>query len=191
MLCSVYDKHNYILNFTQKLHLFSVVYFCMTIMMGRVREDILFREEHLGKPLILGLLDHARQFVQLKHQPNELVNQNGDTNEWIRRGSFLFFINTPFCQWIQPKSVKHIWCKQNNKHWVVPKLRIIVPKWDKRNNQRKLIIHFAKYWIRLTGLIILSPKIALAVQKRNQENHGQKERPEKLPEENELNCYFA
>ena len=31
-----------------------------------------------------------------------------------------------------------------NKHRVVPKLMITVPKWDKRNNQRKSISHFFK-----------------------------------------------
>ena len=46
MICSfyiyhVYDRHNYLLNFGQKLHLFSDIYFCMDIIMGMVREDIL------------------------------------------------------------------------------------------------------------------------------------------------------
>ena len=37
----VYDRCNYLLNFRQKLRLFSDIYFCMDIMMGMVREDIL------------------------------------------------------------------------------------------------------------------------------------------------------
>ena len=37
----VYDRHNYLLNFRQKLRLFSDIYYCMDIMMGMVREDIL------------------------------------------------------------------------------------------------------------------------------------------------------
>ena len=46
MMCSfhiyaVYDRHNYLLNFKQKLRLFSDIFFCMNIMMGMVREDIL------------------------------------------------------------------------------------------------------------------------------------------------------
>ena len=46
MVCSfysldVYDRHNKILNFTQKLHLFSDTYSCMDITMRMVREDIL------------------------------------------------------------------------------------------------------------------------------------------------------
>ena len=36
-----YDRHNYLLNFGQKLRLFSDIYFCMDIMTGMVREDIL------------------------------------------------------------------------------------------------------------------------------------------------------
>ena len=37
----VYDGPNYLLNFRQKLHLFLDIYFCMDIMMGIVRQDIL------------------------------------------------------------------------------------------------------------------------------------------------------
>ena len=37
----VYDRHNYLSNFTQKLRLFLDIYFCMDIMMGIVKEDIL------------------------------------------------------------------------------------------------------------------------------------------------------
>ena len=46
MMCSfyiydIYDRPNYLLNFRQKLRLFSDIYSCMDIMMGMVREDIL------------------------------------------------------------------------------------------------------------------------------------------------------
>ena len=46
MMCSfyvydVYDRHNYLLNFRQKLRLSSDIYYCVDIMMGMVREDIL------------------------------------------------------------------------------------------------------------------------------------------------------
>ena len=46
MVCSfyfydVYDRHNYLLNFGQKLRLSSDIYFCMDIMTGTVKEDIL------------------------------------------------------------------------------------------------------------------------------------------------------
>ena len=37
----VYDRHSYLLNFRQKLRLFSDIYFRMDIMMGMVREDFL------------------------------------------------------------------------------------------------------------------------------------------------------
>ena len=37
----VYDRHKKNLNFTQKLHPFSGIYFCTSIMMEMVREDIL------------------------------------------------------------------------------------------------------------------------------------------------------
>ena len=46
MMCSfyfydVYDRHNWLSNFTQKLRLFLDIYLCMDIMMGIVKEDIL------------------------------------------------------------------------------------------------------------------------------------------------------
>ena len=46
MVCSfyvydIYVRRNLLLNFRQKLRLFSVIYFCMDIMMGMVQEDIL------------------------------------------------------------------------------------------------------------------------------------------------------
>ena len=36
-----YHRHNYLLNFRQKLGLFSDIYFCMDIIMGMVKKDIL------------------------------------------------------------------------------------------------------------------------------------------------------
>ena len=47
---------------------------------------------------------------------------------------------------------------QEIKHRVIPKPMITVPKWDKRNNQRKLISHFAKYWTRISGWLTVMPK---------------------------------
>ena len=37
----VYDRHNYLSNFTQKLRPFLDIYLCMDIMMRIVKEDIL------------------------------------------------------------------------------------------------------------------------------------------------------
>ena len=44
------------------------------------------------------------------------------------------------------------------------------------------------YWIRVTGWIIIRPKIALAVKIRNQECRKRRERPKTLPKESDLNC---
>ena len=77
---------------------------------------------------------------------------------------------------------------KENKHRIVPKLMITVPKWNKRNNQRKMISHFTNYWTRLTGWIIRRPKIAQAVKIRNQECRKRKERPWTVPKKSELNC---
>ena len=38
----VYDIHIYLLNYTQELHFYSDIYICIDMMMGMVREDILF-----------------------------------------------------------------------------------------------------------------------------------------------------
>ena len=72
---------------------------------------------------------------------------------------------------------------------------IIVPKWDKRNYGRKLISNFTKYWIRLTGWIIIRPKIALAVKIRHHESQRQNERLWTLPKRKKVelwdSCFFA
>ena len=51
--------------------------------------------EGLGRifyELIMELLDHAQWAGIVRHQPNELVNQNGDIGEWKLRGIFLITI---------------------------------------------------------------------------------------------------
>ena len=45
------------------------------------------------------------------------------------------------------------------KHRVVPKLMILVPKGNKRINQRQLISHFTNYWTRLTGWLTEMSKV--------------------------------
>ena len=79
-------------------------YFCIGIMMGMVRQDFY--------SFFLEVLGHARRIEKLTHQPKELVNQNGDIDEWKRRGIFLIIFNTPVCWWIWPKSIIHNWCKR-------------------------------------------------------------------------------
>ena len=54
---------------------------------------------------------------------------------------------------------------KENKHRVVPVLMIIVPKWDKRNNQRKSKNHFRNYWTRITGWLTVMPKVIKMVPK--------------------------
>ena len=46
MMCSfytpeIYDRHDQLLNFPQKLQLFSVIYYCMDIIMGMIKQDVL------------------------------------------------------------------------------------------------------------------------------------------------------
>ena len=48
---------------------------------------------------------------------------------------------------------------KQNKHRVAPKLMFTVPKWNKRNNRRKSISHFARYWIRTTGWLTGMAKV--------------------------------
>ena len=58
---------------------------------------------------------------------------------------------------------------------------IIVSKWDKRNNQRKLDNSIYKVLDTINWMNNKKPKIALAVQIQNQEKHWRKERPQTLP----------
>ena len=58
MMCSfyiydVYDRHIYLMNFTQNLHLFLDIRFCMDIMMWMVREEVLTTYS--------GIIGHARR----------------------------------------------------------------------------------------------------------------------------------
>ena len=62
----------------------------MYIMTGMVRENIL-----TTYPVFLEVFGHAKLIEKLTHQPKEVVNQNGDINEWKRRGFFLIIFNTP------------------------------------------------------------------------------------------------
>ena len=150
-------------------------------MMGMVRED--FLTTYFGST-----------WSRATNRKADTSTERACQSKWwhkrmeTKRNFLNHFLTTPFCQWIRPKSINHNWCKQKNKHRVVPKLMIIVPKWDKRKNQRKLISHFAKYWMRLTGWIIRRPKTALRVEIRIQESHKRKERPKTLPKERKSNC---
>ena len=45
--------------------------------------------------IFLEELGHTRQIEHMTHQSKNLVNQNGDINEWKRIGSFLISFNTP------------------------------------------------------------------------------------------------
>ena len=91
------------------------------------------------------------------------------------------FSTPPFCQWIRLKTINHIWYKQKNEYCVVQKLMIFIPKWDKRNNERKCISHFYKVLdtiSRMNNNKAENRKIVLGIQIRNQEKHRRKERPE-------------
>ena len=71
--------------------------------MAIVREDIL--STYVGSTWSRAT---NRRIEKLRHQPKEVVNQNGDINEWKRRGIFVhIFLPPPFCQWIRPKSINH------------------------------------------------------------------------------------
>ena len=60
----------------------------MDIKLGMVREDIL--TTYFGS-----VFDLAQQVEKPIHPPKEVVNQNGDINEWKRRGTFLLICTTP------------------------------------------------------------------------------------------------
>ena len=75
------------MNFRQKLQLFSDIYVRIDIMMGMVREDTL--TTYFGSTWSRGSNRKADTSTE------EVVNQNGDINEWERRGIFLIIFNTP------------------------------------------------------------------------------------------------
>ena len=71
----------------QKLPLFPYIFFCMNILLGMVKEDIL--TTYFGS-------NWSRVTNRIaEHQPKELVNQNNDLYERRRRGIFLIIFNTP------------------------------------------------------------------------------------------------
>ena len=75
------------------------------------------------------VLGHARRIEKLAHQPKEVVNQNGDINEWKRRGIFLLIFYHPrFASGYDQNLLIIIDVSKENKHREVPKLMIIVPK---------------------------------------------------------------
>ena len=119
--------------------------------------------EWLGKifvPLILDVLGPALWIEKLTHQPKEVVNQNSDIYEWKRRGIFLLIFYHPrFASGYDQNQLFITDVSKENRHRKVPKLMITVPKWNKRNNQRKLISHFVNYWTRITGWLTGMPKV--------------------------------
>ena len=75
------------------------------------------------------VLGHARQIEKLTHQPKDVVNQNGDINEWKRRGIFLLILYHPrFASGYDQNPLIITDVSKENKHRIVPKLMKIAPK---------------------------------------------------------------
>ena len=75
------------------------------------------------------MLGHARQIKKLTHQPKEVVNQNGDINEWKRRGIFLLiFYHLRFASGYDQNQLIITDVSKENKRRVVTKVMITVPK---------------------------------------------------------------
>ena len=167
--------------FWQKLHLFSDICFCMDIMMGMVRKDNL--TTYFGSTW-------SRATTRIADTSTERACQSKWWHERMETKRYFLnhFQHSRFASGYDQHRLIITDVNKENKHRVVPKLMITVPKGDKRSNQRKLICHLTNYWTRLTGWIIIRPKIALAVKIRNQECCKRKGRPKPLPKERQSNC---
>ena len=88
------------------------------------------------------------------------VNENGDRNEWKRRGIFLLIFYHPrFASGYDQIQLIITDISKEKKRRVVPKLMITVPKWNKRNNQQESINDFINYWTRIPGWLTGMPKV--------------------------------
>ena len=150
------------MNFRQKLHLFSDIYFCMDIMMGMVREDNI--TTYLGRSWSCATSRIADTSIERSWQ-SKWWHKRRET----KRSFLTHFQNPCFASEYDQNQLIIPNVSKENEHQIVPKLMNAVPKWNKRNIQRKLISHFRNYWTRLTGWIIIRPKIALAVKIWNYE----------------------
>ena len=97
--------------------------------MGIVREDNL--TTYFGSTWSRAM----NRIADTSDQPKEVVNQNGDINEWKRRGIFVLILYHPrFASGYDQNQLIITDVSRENKHRVVPKLMKITPKWSKRIN---------------------------------------------------------
>ena len=101
----VFDRHNWLLDFRQKLHLFSDIYFCIDIMMEMVREDTL--TTLYGSTWWRATNRNADTSTERVRQPI-LWHRRMETKRIFPD----HFLKPWFRQWIRPKSFIHVWCKQ-------------------------------------------------------------------------------
>ena len=140
------------MNFRQKLRLFSDICFCMHIMMGMVREDIL--TTYFGST-----------WSRATNRIADTSAERGCQSKWwhkrmeTKRYFLTHFYHPRFASGYDQNPLIITDVSRENKHRVVPKLMNIVPKWDKRNNRRKSISHFRNYWTRITGWLTGMPKV--------------------------------
>ena len=157
----VYDRRNSLLNFTQKFSFFYI-FFRMNVMMEMVREDNL--TTYFGSTW-----SRARNKIADTSTERGCQSKRWHKRMETKRNFLNHFYHPRFASGYDQNQLIKPNISKEKKHRIVPRLMITVPKRSKRNNQRKLLSHFLKYWIRLTGWIITRPKVAIAVTIRNQE----------------------
>ena len=153
-----------------KTFLFFYIFFRMNVMMEMVREDNL--TTYFGST-----------WSRARNKKADTSTERGCQSKWwhkrmeTKRKFLNHFYHPRFATGYDQNQLIILNVIREKKHQIVARLMITVPKWNKRNIQRKLINHFLKYWMRLTGWIITRQKVALAVTIWNQENRRRKERP--------------
>ena len=119
------------MNFRQKLRLFSDIYFCMDIMMGMVREDIL--TTYFGST-----------WSRATNRKVDTSAERGCQSKWwhkrmeTKRYFLTHFYHPRFASGYDQNQLIITDVSKENKHRIVQKLMITVPKWNKRINWRKV-----------------------------------------------------
>ena len=140
------------MNFAQKLRLFSDIYSCMDIMMEMVREDIL-------------ITYFGNTWSRATNRKADTSTKRGCQSKWwhkrmeTKRYFLNHFYHPRFASGYDQNQLIITDVSKEKKHRVLSKLMIIVPKWDKRINRRKLISHFRKDWTRKAGWLTGLPKV--------------------------------
>ena len=135
----VYDGHNQSFNFRQKIHLFLDLYFCMDFLRGMVSEDIL--TTYFGSTWSRATNWNAETSTERACQ-SKWWHKRMETKRYFLNQIYHRRFASGYDQ--NQLIITDVNKQKQKKHQLVPKLMMFVPKWDKRNNQRKIDKSFYK-----------------------------------------------